>query len=193
MSSGESIVLEHREAWLRATTHDFLVGVRDRTLPERAFRTWLSQDRLFVEDLLWFQARLLARAPRPAQRVLAQGVLALVEELAWFERQSSQLEAELDTERLPATEHYRTLIERLDAEPFADAIAALWVLERVYLDAWSFAAPSGPPYDAFVEHWTTPEFRAYVEELEALVEPRHAGLAAAVLEAEICFWAAAFA
>jgi len=33
-------------------------------LPAAAFDTWLAQDRRFVGDLLWFQARLLARAPR---------------------------------------------------------------------------------------------------------------------------------
>jgi len=184
-------VREHREAWLRATRHEFLVGVRDRTLAGAAFQRWLAQDRLFVGDLLWFQARLLARAPRRAQRVLAVGVLALVDELGWFEQRAAQLESELDAERLPATDAYRTLLERLDAEPFEKAIAALWALERIYLEAWSFAAPTGPAYDAFVEHWTTPAFHAYVAELEVLVDPAHADLVHAVLEAEAQFWSAA--
>lgn len=82
VSPVDGILSEHRQAWLRATRHDFLVGVRDQTLAEGPFRSWLAQDRLFVGDLLWFQARLLARAPRRAQRVLAVGVLALVDELA---------------------------------------------------------------------------------------------------------------
>lgn len=189
----DRIVREHRDAWLRATRHDFLVRVRDRTLREGAFGRWLAQDRYFVGDLLWFQARLLARAPRRAQRVLATGVLALVDELAWFERQAVHFALEREAERSPATDAYRTLLERLDVEPFEDALAALWAIERVYLEAWSFAAPSGPPYDAFVEHWTTPEFRGYVDELEALVDPGHAGLVAAVLEAEERFWSAALA
>jgi thiaminase/transcriptional activator TenA len=193
ISSGDAIVRDHREAWLRATRHDFLVGVRDRTLDEGAFRTWLAQDRFFVGDLLWFQARLLARAPRPGQRVLAIGVLALVDELAWFERQAAQFALEPGAERLPATDAYRALLERLDVESFAEALAALWAVERVYLEAWSFAAPAGPPYDAFVEHWTTQEFRSYVDELEALVDPGHVGLVAAVLEAEVGFWSAALA
>lgn len=193
ITSAQAIVRAHREAWRRATRHEFLVGVRDHTLAEGAFRSWLAQDRLFVGDLLWFQARLVARAPRRAQRVLAAGVLALVDELAWFERQAAQLAFALETERLPATDAYRALLERLDGEPFEKAVTALWVLERVYLEAWSFAAPAGPPFDAFVEHWTTPEFRAYVDELEALVDPGHAELVTAVLDAEASFWAAALA
>jgi formylaminopyrimidine deformylase / aminopyrimidine aminohydrolase len=178
----------HEQAWLRATRHPFLERVREGTLPEDAFVAWLVQDRLFVGDLLCFQARLLARAPRRAQRMLAAGALALVDELAWFDEQGKRLGLDLEAERLPPTRAYGALLERLEGEPFEAAITALWALERVYLDAWSFAAPAASPYDAFVEHWTTPEFRAYVDELEVFADPLHGDAVAAVLEAEVAFW-----
>lgn len=181
------------EAWRRATRHPFLEGVRRGTLRKGTFEAWLAQDNLFVGDLLWFQARLLARAPRYAQRVLAEGALALVDELAWFDEQATQLALDLEVERLPATRAYLTLLERLDAEPFEPASTGLWTLERVYLEAWSFAAPAPPPYDVFVEHWTTPKFRAYVDELAALADPSHVNIVAAVLAAEVAFWEAALA
>src|SRR3712207_927117 len=60
------------DAWRAATRHPFLDAVRDGTIPVAAFDTWLVQDARFVADLLRFQARLLARAPRPAQAVLAE-------------------------------------------------------------------------------------------------------------------------
>jgi len=50
----------------------------------------LGQDAVFVGDLLTFQARLLARAPRPAQGVLAGECVALVAELDWFEVQAAR-------------------------------------------------------------------------------------------------------
>jgi thiaminase len=178
----------HEQAWLRATRHPFLERVREGTLPEDAFVAWLVQDRLFVGDLLCFQARLLARAPRRAQRMLAAGALALVDELAWFDEQGKRLGLDLEAERLPPTRAYGALLERLEGEPFEAALTALWALERVYLDAWSFAAPAASPYDAFVEHWTTPEFRAYVDELEVFADPLHGDAVAAVLEAEVAFW-----
>jgi thiaminase len=178
----------HEQAWLRATRHPFLERVREGTLAEEAFVAWLVQDKFFVGDLLCFQARLLARAPRRAQRVLAAGALALVEELAWFDEQGEQFGLDLDAKRLPATRAYRSLLERLEGEPFAAAITALWALERVYLEAWSFADPAAPPYNAFVEHWTSPEFRAYVEELEVFADPSHGDVVAAVLDAEAAFW-----
>lgn len=71
--------------WARATRHPFLTTVRDGTLPEATFNAWLVQDYRFVTDLLRFQARLLAGAPRATQPVLANGAVALVVELAWFQ------------------------------------------------------------------------------------------------------------
>jgi thiaminase len=71
--------------WTAATRHPFSGAVRDAKIADAAFDRWLAQDALFVADLLTFQARLLARAPRPAQRILAQGCLALAQELDWFE------------------------------------------------------------------------------------------------------------
>ncbi len=75
--------------WTAATRHPFLDAVRDGTIADDAFNRWLAQDALFVADLLTFQARLLARAPRPAQGVLAGGCVALVDELDWFEVQAA--------------------------------------------------------------------------------------------------------
>ena len=72
-----------------------LPGIRflmrgEGTITDSAFDRWLGQDALFVGDLLTFQARLLARAPRPAQAVLAGGCVALVAELDWFEVQAAR-------------------------------------------------------------------------------------------------------
>ena len=102
-----------------------------------AFDRWLVQDALFVGDLLTFQARLLARAPRTAQAVLAGGCVALVAELDWFEGQAVRRGIDLEQPALPATLAYRELLGRLDAAPYEAAVTALWVLERVYLLAWS--------------------------------------------------------
>src|SRR3712207_9581992 len=74
------LLFRHPDAWRAATRHPFLDAVRDGTVPVAAFDTWLVQAARFVADLLRFQARLLARAPRPAQAVLAGGLVALVDE-----------------------------------------------------------------------------------------------------------------
>ena len=170
------LISRHPDAWRSATRHPFLDSLRDGTLPVEAFEAWLAQDYLFVGDLLVFQARLLARAPRPAQRVIAGGLVAVEDELGWFEDRARERGLELESTRHPTTEAYRGLLGVLDEDPYPVAITALWAMERAYLEAWRSAAPGHPDYQGFVEHWTTPEFAGYVTGLE--------GAADAALEAD---------
>ena len=156
----------HPATWQQAISHRFLDGVRSGALPSGAFEAWLVQDYLFVTDLLVFQARLLASAPLSAQAVLSGGVMALESELSWFEEQAARRGLELAADRLPATRAYAAELERLAAAPFPVAMTALWAMERAYLDAWQSAVPGTEPYREFVQHWTQPDFRAYVSDLE---------------------------
>jgi thiaminase len=185
------LLQRHPEAWRGATAHPFLTAVRDGSLPEGAFDTWLVQDARFVADLLRFQARLLARAPRPAQAVLAGGAVALVEELAWFEQQAAARGLDLTAPALPATAAYAELLNRLDAADVPVALTALWTIERTYLDAWTTALPGAPAYREFVEHWTVPGFAGYVAGLEAAADAVGGGgddVFGAVVAAEVAFW-----
>jgi thiaminase/transcriptional activator TenA len=180
--------------WTAATRHPFLDAVRQGMIPDLAFDRWLGQDALFVVDLLTFQARLLARAPRPAQAVLAGGCVALVAELDWFEVQAARRGIDLGQPALPATVAYRELLLRLDAAPYDAAVTALWVLERVYLLAWEAAASSTSPFAEFVEHWTAPGFAGYVAALgELATVDRWPDLVRDVLSHEVAFWDMALA
>jgi thiaminase/transcriptional activator TenA len=160
-------LLEHHpDAWREATRHPFLDAVREGTLPAGAFEAWLIQDYLFVADLLVFQSRLLARAPRPAQAALTGGLVAVEAELTWFEEKAGERGLKLETPRHPTTTAYRNFLFSLEGEAYAVGITALWALERAYLEAWRNAAPDHPDYREFVEHWTTQEFADYVAGLE---------------------------
>lgn len=192
LASVHEIPGRHPDRWAAATRSSFLDGVRDGSLPVAAWDTWLAQDALFVADLLRFQSRLLARAPRTAQRVLAGGALALVDELDWFEGLAAGRGLDLAVAPLPTTTAYAALLDRLDAAPYADAVGCLWVVERVYLDAWSGAAPGAGAYAELVEHWTTPGFVAYVDALAAAADAAGGPddrLVADVLDLEAAFWA----
>lgn len=187
-----SVVVD--DLWAAATRHPFLDAVREGTIADAAFNRWLSQDVLFVTDLLTFQARLLARAPRPAQGVLAGGCVALVDELDWFEVQAAQRSIDLAQPALPATLAYRELLQRLDGMPTDAALTTLWVIERVYLLGWTSAVSNTSPFREFVDHWTAPDFAAYVDALGELANPdAHADLVAEVLEHEVAFWEMALA
>ncbi len=182
------LLVRHADAWGRATRHPFLDAVRDGTLPPAAFDTWLVQDAHFLTDLLRLQARLLARAPRAAQAVLAGGCVALVAELDWFTRVAADRGLDLGAPRLPATVAYGELLDRLDAADVPTALTALWTMERTYLDAWSAALPGAEPYREFVEHWTVPGFASYVAELEAVAGGAPDDLFLEVVAAETAFW-----
>jgi formylaminopyrimidine deformylase / aminopyrimidine aminohydrolase len=162
----DQLLEKNADVWRAATHHQFLDGVRDGSLAPYAFLRWLAQDYLFAADLLRFQARLLARAPRLAQAVLASGVVALDAELSWFERHARERGVELGGERLQPTEAYRACLERLDRGPYEPAMVALWALERAYLEAWQSARPGAPAFREVVEHWTVPAFGEYVAELQ---------------------------
>jgi formylaminopyrimidine deformylase / aminopyrimidine aminohydrolase len=162
-----SELLERHPTMLRdATRHPFLDAVRRGALPAGAFEAWLTQDYLFAADLLVFQSRLLARAPRSDQAVLVGGLVAVEAELGWFEGRAGERGLRLEATRHPTTGEYRDFLLELENEPYAAGITALWALERAYLEAWRSAAPGHPDYREFVEHWTTPEFARYVAALE---------------------------
>lgn len=185
------LLQRHAGAWRGATAHPFLAAVRDGSLPPAAFDTWLVQDARFVADLLRFQARLLARAPRSAQPVLADGLVSLVAELGWFEEQAAARGLDLTAPPLAATVAYAELLARLDAADVATGLTALWTIERTYLDAWSAALPGAPAYREFVEHWTVPEFAGYVAGLEVAADAAGVvddALFAEVVAAETAFW-----
>ncbi len=184
----------HDSLWVAATNHPFLDAVRDGTITDAAFDRWLVQDALFVADLLTFQARLLARAPRPAQAAIVGGCAALVDELDWFADQATRRGLDLNQPAQPATLAYRVLLQRLDIEPYDAAVTALWVIERVYLLAWTSAASDSSPFAEFVEHWTAPAFADYVDALGQLADPaHHSEIVGDVLSHEVAFWDMALA
>lgn len=182
--------------WEIATQHPFLRAVGEGTAS--TFGVWLAQDALFVADLVAFQARLVARAPRSAQGLLAQGVVGLVAELDWFDVQAASLAVSLDVAPMRATRDYRALLSRLDGERYPRAVIGLWVLERVYLESWRYAGTCGAagPYTAAVAHWTDPIFARYVAGLEELANAALADetndavedVMRMVLAQEVAFW-----
>ncbi len=197
--SPQDLLSRHQDLWDRATRHPFLEGVRDGTLPQEAFSRWLVQDYWFVRGLLQAQAQILAGAPRRDQKVLASGLLALAEELDWFEGSAGSRNLSLDEPLQPAASEYVGFLRGLFREPYPAQITALWACERAYRDAWSAAAPGAPQYREFVERWTHPAFADYVTRLEAsagyaLQEASSCELAAAeqafqrVAEFESAFW-----
>lgn len=147
-----------------------------------------------MSDLLSFQARLLSTAPRAAQAVLAGGLVALEEELTWFEQMARTRGLHLNVPAQPTNQAYRELLDGLLAQPFAVGATALWGLELAYLEGWRGARPGATQYRDFVEHWTLPSFEDYVDRLEIHAEDSPEAEAAwlGIVALETAFWDMAF-
>ncbi|KZO99277.1 heme oxygenase-like protein [Calocera viscosa TUFC12733] len=60
-----------------------------------------------------------------------------------------------------------------------EALVLLWATEKCYLEAWTFASqrvkaenpgPAADALDKFIHNWSSPEFRAFVDEIGELVD-----------------------
>lgn len=180
------------DLWPQATRARFLEAVADGTLPPAALARWLTQDYLFARGLASFQAILTARAPRPALRLLIDGLSALEAELAWFEGHAARLGLDLAGAPHPVGRRYVDfLIASAYVRPVPVLLAILFGVEVAYLAAWSALRPEGP-HAEFVQRWSSPAFRGYVRGLRALAEAEpHPDQQAAfdeVLRHERDFW-----
>ena len=166
----------------------FLMRCVRAQITDSAFDRWLGQDALFVGDLLTFQARLLARAPRPAQAVLAGGRVALVAELDWFEVQAARRGIELGQPALPATLAYGELLRAGCRALRGGGDGAVGprtgVSARVGLRRVEYL-----PVRGVRGAWTAPGFAGYVDALgELAILDGHDELVGDVLSHEVAFW-----
>ncbi len=165
MTTGE-LIADDAELWHAATHHPFLEGVRDGSLEPAAFSRWLVQDYHFALALTAAEGRYLASAPREDLGILAEGIQAMVAELAWFEGKAAERGLDLTAPLHPTARAYVDYLLATTYEPYAVQLTALWALERAYLEAWRTALPSSPAYREYVEHWTNESYAAWVEALE---------------------------
>lgn len=180
------------ELWERGTRARFLDAVGDGTLPEEAFSRWLAQDHRFVEDLARFVAQTIARGPIDGRSVLVRGLAALDAELDWFASHARERDLDLDIPTHPTCRRYTDyLISAAYSRPPEVLLAILYGVEVAYTVAWGRIEATGP-YAEFIERWTHPDFRIYVDELRALADahphPEQQNHFDRVLRHEEAFW-----
>lgn len=202
MNATRQLIADHPDLWRAATDAPFLRGVTDGTLPAAAFDRWLAQDHHFLTTLVRAWGRLLTTAPAEDFALLAGGIQAFSDELAWFERMARQRvpsthALDLAAPELPATAAYNTALLKLADEPYPQAVTAMWAVEAAYLQAWQGVAPGAPAYREYVSHWADDDFEAFVADLAGVVDrelpggPTPAATRAfvTVLRHEAAFWA----
>jgi len=178
--------------WEEAARSPFLDAVAAGTLPEETFRRWLAQDYYFANDLLGFQSIVLAKATRDCHNPLIGGLIAIDQELAWFESHAARRNIALDVAPHATCRRYTDfLLRSAYTAPSPVLLAILFGVEASYLGAWS-ALPATGTYAEFVARWSSPDFVRYVSILGELAK-RHPHPAAqeqfnTVLVHERAFW-----
>ena len=168
--TGAALIRNAGALWDEATRSPFLDAIAGGTLPQEAFRRWLSQDYLFAKGLTGYQAIVLAKAPRECHKPLISGLAALDSEMDWFEAHAERLQVKLDMAPHPTCRLYIDFLMRAAyTQPYPVLLAILFGVEVSYLAAWSALDPKGP-YAEFIARWSSDAFAAYVASLRALAE-----------------------
>lgn len=164
------LIRKHPELWIAATSHPFLDGARDGSLPEDVLARWLEQDRLFVIGLTRAWGRMLAGAPAGDLGLLGVGISAFTAELSWFEQLAKERGLRLGRRPAPEAAAYIEYLDAVAVEPYAVAITAMWAVEAAYLDAWRRALGGSAMYADVIEHWANDEFAGFVARLAGVAD-----------------------
>jgi len=200
----DDLLRQAEPVWRIVREHRFLAETAAGTIPRDVFARWMQQDYLFVREAIPFLALLVARAPAALRRPLAKALAALDQELDVFERLAREHQVALDgIGMLPTCHAYvQFLLATAYGRSFPEAFTVLYAAERAYLDAWTWVAQTqrtASPWQAFIEQWTNPAFRDYVQwlgqTLDALAEGASEPMRAAMRELflltahyEVRFW-----
>lgn len=169
MKNSAKLLKKAEKEWKRIISHPFLIEVGNGTIKREIFEFWVTQDYLFVREAIRFLAALQLRSPDyEISLVLVDSFGALKNELEMFERYKSGLSS-----RVEATNVCRSytdfLITTALTKGFEEPFAALWCAERGYFDSWSNAkrlSTRNNPYKAFIDRWTSDDFKKYVDWIE---------------------------
>lgn len=158
--------------WDAAVGHRFVDELWAGTVEDDVMARYLAQDVQFLDAFVALLGAAVAAADRSGPRMAIARQLGLVagDENDYFSRALDRLGASRETERLPPTRGFLTLMD--DARRTADygtVLAVLLVAEWLYLD-WA-SRPAGPPPDWLHAEWIElhrgADFAAWVDLLRA--------------------------
>ena len=168
-SFSERLVGASRPVWRAMAAHPFVRGVAGGTLPEAAWRAWVQQDRVFVLEERRVAGALRAHGLPPAlERLCGRLDEALAHEAEAFAAEAERLGFAADAEPWPICLGYTAYLLEAARDGLPEGLTALFGVERAYLDTWTAvraASQPGSPYHAWIQNWTSDEFRAFVAEL----------------------------
>lgn len=164
-ANSRSLLKTHASAWTDATVHPFLTGCKEGTIHPEQFNTWLVQDYLFAKDFTRMTGRVLGAAPDAHLDTILGGLMAIKDELHWFQTKAAERNLDLSTSRQATCQQYCDFMASLATMPYQVQAIAFWAIECAYNQAWQLPGPMPAPYAEFAERWGNPGFTDYVDRL----------------------------
>jgi formylaminopyrimidine deformylase / aminopyrimidine aminohydrolase len=197
-----SLFSKNNDLWLQASeNHTFLVGCANGTVSNEQFNTWLVQDFIYVNSFHGFLETIMKSALTVDDDILKSGMIALINELAWFKERGRERGLDLTAAALPTTLKYKEFLLSMSTSNYSTQIVALYLIERVYQRAWSLVLERGGNdgmYSQFAINWGNKDFGEYVDQLELIAEREAKGtvidaaqldlLFREIMNLEVMFW-----
>ena len=161
-----TLLANHPQAWESATVHPFLQSCQQGTITTDQFNTWLIQDYLFVTEFTRLAAQLLAAAPVSHFDTLLSGLVAIKDELLWFQSKATARSLSLSTAPQPTCQTYQAFMRSQSTASYAVLATTFWAIELAYNQGWQLHSPMPEPYTEFADRWGNPGFTDYVKLLE---------------------------
>ncbi|KAK7908141.1 hypothetical protein PG985_015444 [Apiospora marii] len=193
------------EMYKKATQCRFLELAGQGRLPKESLSQWLSQDRLYAQAYCRFIGGLISRVQLPVSSateasrttpfrillMLQTAMIGVTTELQFFEKTAAEYQLNLAAmeggQEFEANEVTKGCIDLFDSftaeagkgRSLLQGLVMLWALEKVYLDAWTFAKQQTPAGDAldggalrnkFIPNWAGDHFRAFVDQIQECLD-----------------------
>ncbi|KAK8056381.1 heme oxygenase-like protein [Apiospora rasikravindrae] len=193
------------EMYKQATQCRFLELAGQGRLPKESLSQWLSQDRLYAQAYCRFIGGLISRVQLPvspateASRttpfrillMLQTAMIGVTTELQFFEQTAKEYQLDLaameDGQESEANKVTKACIDLFDSftveggkgRSLLQGLVMLWALEKVYLDAWTFAKQQSAAAEAldggalrnkFIPNWAGDQFRAFVNQIQECLD-----------------------
>lgn len=172
MKNSTKLLKKAEKEWKIMISHPFLIQVGNGTIKREIFDFWVTQDYIFVREAIRFLGALQVKSPdHEISLVLTDSFAALKNELEMFERYKSGLSSRSEPTQV-CRSYIDFLVSTALTKGFEESFAALWCAEKAYFDSWSTVrrlSEKNNPYKAFIDRWTSDEFKKYVSWIEKML------------------------
>ncbi|PIN23234.1 hypothetical protein CDL12_04000 [Handroanthus impetiginosus] len=180
----ETWLKKHRQIYVGATRHPFILAIRDGSVDLSSFKRWLGQDYIFVRAFIPFVASVLLKAWKESDDstdidVILGGMAALNDEIEWFKKEASKWGVDLPSvvPQQPNLDYCRFLESLISPDvDYTQAITAFWAIEAVYQDSFAHCLEDGSKTPGELketcQRWGNEVFGQYCHALQSIANRR---------------------